>query len=412
MNFNSHVKSDKAKWIVTTIVLVLIVAIIGGLCYSVITGIAPQDWGKEEVSSTPVTDGDGNELTADVNPMPSTMIFSQSAEYGTTSSSYSVSVEATVASLYSEENGIKWSVKWKDENSEWAKDKNIADYVTIYSRIGSDDICNNVCMITCSQAFGETIVLEASLVNHPYIPSVTCEVEYRQRVIGYDVVFYDGTLAFSSIDDELPEGTYALTPSKTTNVNDNDMYLFNYGGTTGYNASFSTLYAAFGAPAISARIVPVFDIYTIEDTTIKTTSMGILTDSFLNTVGMSNNICYVDSVGFTNWLYTVYFTGVDDAGNTVRTDVASNVFAYAIDVPDGTNPTNKKVSSEYAYLSGMYACMKNNEGVWRYTVTSTSDYTGTYTYVFDLGYTESSYQNAWERVPAPEAISLSSSLII
>lgn len=413
MNFKNHVKSDKVKWIFTTIVIVLIFAVLIGLCYSAFTGIAPQDWGKEDNSGTvedvPVTDGDGNELTAEVNPMPDVMVFSQSAMYNGTSTGYSATVEATVGSLYSEPNGIKWSVRWEDENSEWASDKNINDYVTVYSRVGSDEVCNTVCMITCSQAFGETVILEASLVNHPYIPSATCEVEFRQRVIGYDVVFYDGTFGGYYIDEELPEGVSALVPLKTTNANGNDKFLFNYGGTTGFDVSIGD--RSSSAPAINARIVPIFDTYTIEDASIKTTSVGVPTDSFLNTVGIicePEYISCIDHVSFTNWLYTFYTLKTnEETGESIRIDRLSNVFAYIY-----THAQVWTVTSEYAYLSGVYACLQNNEGVWRYTVESTSDYTGTYTYTFDLGYTESSYQNAWGNVIVPEVLSLNSTLVI
>ena len=413
-------KSDKGKWALTVIVFVLILAVLGGLCYSVITGVAPQDWGKEDNSGTveeaPVTDGEGNELTADVNPMTDVMVFSQAAMYGQESSTgYSVSVEATVGAIYSEPNGIKWSVSWKDENSEWAQDKNINDYVTIYSRIGSDDVCNSVCMITCNQAFGSTIELKASLVNHPYIPAATCDVEFRQRVIGYDVIFYDGKLGGYDISEELPEGKTALVPTKITNANGNDEFLFNYGGVTGFQTSPSIFFSADLAPAINARIVPVYDVYTIEDTTLKTTSRGVLTDSFVNTVGLTDNVVYNDRVGFTNWLYNVYTLLPDETtGELVRNDFVTNVFAgrSGTMLIDGITWIHYPVASEYAYLSGMYACIKNNEGMWRYTVTSTSDYTGTYTYVFDLGYTESSYQNAWGNVTVPEALSLQGPAIV
>lgn len=66
MNFKNHVKSDKVKWIFTTIVIVLICAVLVGLCYSVITGVAPQDWGKEDnsgtVDDTLIPDDGGEEL--------------------------------------------------------------------------------------------------------------------------------------------------------------------------------------------------------------------------------------------------------------------------------------------------------------------------------------------------------------
>ena len=49
-------KSDRAKWVVTAIVFVLILVILGGLLYSVISGTSPQDWFEQDTSSGTVDD--------------------------------------------------------------------------------------------------------------------------------------------------------------------------------------------------------------------------------------------------------------------------------------------------------------------------------------------------------------------
>ena len=41
---NQHVKSDKVKWIITGIALVLILAILGGVLAAVLTETNPKDW--------------------------------------------------------------------------------------------------------------------------------------------------------------------------------------------------------------------------------------------------------------------------------------------------------------------------------------------------------------------------------
>lgn len=403
MNLNSHVKSDKAKWIVTTIILVLIIAIIGGLCYSVITGIAPQDWGKEEESSsTPVTDGDGNELTADVNPMPSTMIFSTDASYSSTSGvpdGYRVRVQATVGELYVEDGDIRWYVEWKNPDSEWAKDKDVTDYIFLSSEIGLGTNCDNICTVICSQAFGETIILNAQLVNHPYIPPAQCELGYRQRVIGYDIVFFEGEMGGGEIDAVVPTDATTITPSKVTNLNSEDMYLFEY---LGISEHYSTTPLALSAPSINAQISPKFDLYTIEDDTIQTSLMGVVKNPFLNTLGMSETIRHT-GFSFTQKLYKLYMKGAEPV-------LVSDKLLFDYSSPSSGTPEvlNKYVNSEYAYLSGVKACWDNNEGVWSYTVTSTSDYS-TFTYKFDVNYTKDTYESVYWSLEAPNAISIPSS---
>lgn len=49
-NLNKHVKSDKVKWIITGIALVLILAILGGVLAAVLTEINPKDWFTEDES--------------------------------------------------------------------------------------------------------------------------------------------------------------------------------------------------------------------------------------------------------------------------------------------------------------------------------------------------------------------------
>lgn len=52
-NLNQHVKSDKVKWIVTGIVLVLILAILGGVVAAVVTETNPKEWFEKPVEEQP-----------------------------------------------------------------------------------------------------------------------------------------------------------------------------------------------------------------------------------------------------------------------------------------------------------------------------------------------------------------------
>ena len=63
-NLNQHVRSDKVKWIITGIALVLILAILAGVVAAVLTETNPKEWFEEiaddgEKIEEVVTDGSG-----------------------------------------------------------------------------------------------------------------------------------------------------------------------------------------------------------------------------------------------------------------------------------------------------------------------------------------------------------------
>lgn len=58
-NLNNHIKSDKAKWVIMGIVLVLILAILGGVVAAIVTETNPKDW----VDGVPVSSVEAKEYT-------------------------------------------------------------------------------------------------------------------------------------------------------------------------------------------------------------------------------------------------------------------------------------------------------------------------------------------------------------
>lgn len=58
-NLNNHIKSDKAKWVIMGIVLVLILAILGGVVAAIVTETNPKDW----VDGVPVSSVEVKEFT-------------------------------------------------------------------------------------------------------------------------------------------------------------------------------------------------------------------------------------------------------------------------------------------------------------------------------------------------------------
>lgn len=58
-NLNNHIKSDKAKWVIMGIVLVLILAILGGVVAAIVTESNPKDW----LDGVPVSSVEAKEYT-------------------------------------------------------------------------------------------------------------------------------------------------------------------------------------------------------------------------------------------------------------------------------------------------------------------------------------------------------------
>lgn len=58
-NLNNHIKSDKAKWVIMGIVLVLILAILGGVVAAIVTETNPKDW----VDGVPASSVEAKEYT-------------------------------------------------------------------------------------------------------------------------------------------------------------------------------------------------------------------------------------------------------------------------------------------------------------------------------------------------------------
>lgn len=58
-NLNYHIKSDKAKWVIMGIVLVLILAILGGVVAAIVTETNPKEW----LDGVPVSSVEAKEYT-------------------------------------------------------------------------------------------------------------------------------------------------------------------------------------------------------------------------------------------------------------------------------------------------------------------------------------------------------------
>lgn len=183
-NLNQHVKSDKVKWIITGIALVLILAILGGVLAAVLTETNPKDWFEqpagEETETPDVTDGDGNEMeSGKVYPMPSSMIFA------TTAAESGITIKATVEPADATNKSLTWSVEWVNPSSSWANGKNVSEYISL-ARNGQD-----TATVSCLKPFGEQAKIVVTSDSNPEAKA-ECTLDYKQRTTGVSSFDYSG----------------------------------------------------------------------------------------------------------------------------------------------------------------------------------------------------------------------------
>ncbi len=90
---------------------------------------------------------------------------------------------ATVYPEYNFNKAVTWSLKFSNESSSWAVDKNVKDYVEIVVDEKDQTIAN----IKLKQAFGEQITVMCASTNYPDIYA-SCTIDYEKKVEG--VSFY------------------------------------------------------------------------------------------------------------------------------------------------------------------------------------------------------------------------------
>lgn len=103
-------------------------------------------------------------------------------------------VNATVKPEDALDKRLIWTISWSDESG-WASGKDITDYVSLE---GSDD---NAAVITCYQAFGTQISVNACLAVDS-TKSAVLTLDYAARVAGYRIDFGDWTYKNMNFEDD------------------------------------------------------------------------------------------------------------------------------------------------------------------------------------------------------------------
>lgn len=255
-NLQRHERSDKAKWIATGIVIVLIFALIGGIIAALVTETNPKDWfhGETEQENPPI---EGEEQTASnggavigesvgngVSLMSAKIAMADYAANGISPmADTAYTLAATIKPETAENKTVNWSIAWSNANSEWAKGKTVTDYVTLSEETSESG--ENI-TVTCLKDFGESIQITAVSAGDETI-KVVCPVGYIKKVKGVNYTFkYDNSSVGS------------------VSADSDGVYRFDYKGE---------------AKSYVFTPVPVYSAYTI-DTTYTSTITGKYTDTF------------------------------------------------------------------------------------------------------------------------------------
>lgn len=173
-----HKRSDSIKWILTLIAFILIgIVLIGIICGWF--DRKPKE-AEEQVpeGSTPgmvVSDAMKSEgISLAMTPIP----IENYADYGISPIAVesAVTVTATVEPATTTYPALYWGVHFLDADSVWASGKNVEDYVSV----SVDDANTMQATLTCKQAFGEQVILEAQVQVDSSI-SASCTVDYVAR---------------------------------------------------------------------------------------------------------------------------------------------------------------------------------------------------------------------------------------
>ncbi|MCM1305891.1 MAG: hypothetical protein NC037_00275 [Bacteroides sp.] len=180
--FNKHVKSDKIKWAIAFIAILMIAVFCVGLSLQLFgTGKQkPSEWFNssdntdneiEEVADssfivTPYNSDDGIALTALAVPMAEDE--NRAVRRLTAKVNYN--------GFYGNEP-VDWAISFVNPDSEWATGKVVTDYVSLAPTADGALTAD----IECLQAFGEQIKVTATLRSNDKLYS-GCTVDYKQKL--------------------------------------------------------------------------------------------------------------------------------------------------------------------------------------------------------------------------------------
>ena len=202
-NLYQHVRSDKVKWIITGIALVLILAILGGVLAAVLTETNPKDWFEQPAGEETETSDEeapantenggaviGTPVENGIKLMSAKIPVAEFAANGVSAQAETAhTLTATIVPDTATDKTVDWEVAFVNPTSAWANGKNVTDYVTVTPSVDGALTAT----VECFQAFGEQIkVVVTTRANASAFAE--CIVDYQKRVVSFTTqAVYNGT---------------------------------------------------------------------------------------------------------------------------------------------------------------------------------------------------------------------------
>lgn len=179
--YAAHVKSDRAKWIIVAVAILVIAVILCGIMTTWFSDFNPYCWfGHKYENGVCTKCGDvknamelenGGFSLSNIKQSRSIRLASTRAAAASNDGSLVDTLTATILPAQADDKRVEWTVGWKDGHSE-----NVADYVTLTS----DGLTATV---TCKQAFEHQVVVTCKSLDNPSAVA-SCTYNYVERVTG------------------------------------------------------------------------------------------------------------------------------------------------------------------------------------------------------------------------------------
>lgn len=415
-DFQRHERSDKTKWAITGIVIVLILALLGGIIAAIVTETNPKNWfdtAKDNQTQLPseATDGNGEELiSGEVYAMPTNMIFSTAlADAETTNEG--VTIEATLKPVTAiAGSGVDWSVSFVNSEDEWATGKNATDYVTVTPLADG----STTATVKCLSDFGAQIKIECISRDYSDIKA-ECVVDFRKKIKDVNYSFkYDGAVKegisagdnnvylvdYTGEDKQYTVECVPVYSNYTLDVDYTQSIAGSYTSQFGYGQDISLntliLQAGLSGVTIENALSSQAEEYVgLIDVASRTGSFNALAGMITNADSLYSSLTASDKehsrVKNSYSAHQVLKTALSGGRvDTSKLTEANNILnSYTPPVTDGAFMGGVVIASENELLQAAQKCNTAGVGIVEYTIDFVSDF-GSYSYSFSLGYTNSS----------------------
>lgn len=127
----------------------------------------------------------------------------------------SYTLTATVLPISADNQGVKWSVAWKDANSTWASGKTVTDYVTVTPTAANALTAT----VACIKDFGEQVIVTVTSLENAEA-TARCTVDYVQKITGFTFHMPDIASATTAFTYDVEYSNYTIAAEVSIDVSD------------------------------------------------------------------------------------------------------------------------------------------------------------------------------------------------